>query len=69
MKLVWAEGALYTIISMATPWSLFLASDHEISTRSLCCIAVGSIIAGATAAKAFLSQSFANYQSDPPPHV
>ncbi len=66
------QGALYTAIAAFTPWGTYLASDAAITWRSISCITVGSIIAGATALKAFLSTTFSESHasdSEKPPSV
>lgn len=59
MKLdsVTLNGALYTVIAALTPVGSFLASEQPITTRAIVAITVASIIAGATALKAFISTS------------
>lgn len=51
------NGALYAGIAALTPVAAFLASQQPITTRTICAISVASIIAGATALKAFISTS------------
>ena len=55
-RLIVLEGFLYVVIAAAPPWAEFLVSDRAIDERSLSAVGVISLIAGATALKAFLSQ-------------
>jgi hypothetical protein len=56
-KLQVLEGGLYTLIGALTPVSISLASNSELTTRGIVCLVIGSIVAGATALKAWLSKS------------
>lgn len=51
------QGALYTGIAALTPVSTQLASNAPLTGRSITCLVIGALIAGATALKAFLSTS------------
>jgi hypothetical protein len=64
-KLTLANGACYTLIAAATPWAQFLGSSQEVSARMLAATAIASIVAGATAFKAFLSTSVADVRNSP----
>ena len=57
MKMILLQGGLYTLIAALTPVAGLLAGDQPLTTRSLICLVIGSIIAGANALKAFLSTS------------
>lgn len=57
MKLVILNGSIYALIAAATPWAQFLGSTQEVTNRMIAATAVASIVAGATALKAFLSTS------------
>lgn len=59
-KLVLLNAACYALIAAATPWAQFLGSSQEISDRMIAATSVASIVAGATALKAFLSTSVAD---------
>jgi len=66
-KLLFLQGALYTGIATLTPWVTYLAAtDNPITWRSLACCSVGSIVAGATALKAFLSTTFSDSPASDP---
>jgi carbon starvation protein CstA len=69
-KLLILQGGLYTIIAALTPVPVFLAGSEPITTRALWGLVVSSLLAGATALKAFLSTNFAESkesQPDAPP--
>lgn len=66
MNSVTLNGALYTVIAALTPVASFLASEQVITTRAVVAIAVASIIAGATALKAFISTSNQQPPNDQP---
>lgn len=61
-RMIIANGACYTLIAAATPWAQFLGSTQDISGRMLAATAIASLVAGATAFKAFLSTSVADTQ-------
>jgi hypothetical protein len=52
-----AEGALYGIISGGTPWVALLEGEKDLTYRLIGAASVASIIAAATAIKAFMSQA------------
>ncbi len=59
-RMLWIQGALYTIIAMLMPVSTFLAGDSEATPRAISAVVVFAIISGATALKAFLSTTFSD---------
>lgn len=59
-KLLVLQAALYTGIAALTPLTTALSSDTPLTPRYIICLAIGSIIAGATALKAFLSTNFSD---------
>lgn len=65
-RLIFFEGLLYVIISSGAPWAEFLHSDRPVTERALIAVTVVSVIAGATALKAFLSQNTSNTTPPPP---
>jgi hypothetical protein len=61
---LYLEGALYTIIALAIPFSGMLESHDPISPRMIVAVSVASLIAGCNALKAFLSTSFSRATGD-----
>jgi hypothetical protein len=59
-KVMIFQGALYTVIAALTPVVTMLTSSIELTSRSITCLCIGSIVAGATALKAFLSTTFSD---------
>lgn len=55
-SIVWRR-ALYAFISGATPFAVFLTSEEPITVRKLSAVLLGSLIAAATADRAFLDPS------------
>jgi hypothetical protein len=64
MKTLYLEGSLYTFVALGTPIAALLASDQPLSGRAIAAVAVGSLVAGANALKAFLSTSYSRATGD-----
>ncbi len=64
MKPVYVEGALYTIIAVATPIAALLSGNQPITGRTITAVSIGALIAGCTALKAFLSTSYSRATGD-----
>jgi hypothetical protein len=55
--IIFIEGMLYMIISAGPVWAVLMDSDKPLTERAITATSVASIVAAATALKAFLSQS------------
>jgi hypothetical protein len=61
------DGALYTGIAALTPVYAVVVSTMELTARAIVGLVIGSLIAGGTALKAFLSKSKPNPPDQQPP--
>jgi ACR3 family arsenite efflux pump ArsB len=64
IKSLYVEGGLYTVIAMGAPWLELLRGDADLTGRSVAATAIASLVAGATALKAFLSTSYSRATGD-----
>lgn len=67
MNQLWLQGALYTGIAALTPVYAAIVSDMTMTWRNMLGITIGSLIAGMTALKAFLSTTFSDSNAAQPP--
>lgn len=65
-RLLVFQAGLYTVIAALTPATTTLASNVELTPRAVSCLVISSIIAGATALKAFLSTTFSESAASTP---
>jgi hypothetical protein len=65
-KLLFVQGGLYVLIGTLTPIPVALASNIELTGRVITGLVISSILAGATALKAFLSTNFAESKASEP---
>lgn len=65
-KLLVLQGGLYTVLGALPPVAAVLASNAELTARSIICLIISGIIGGATALKAFLSTNFAESKESKP---
>jgi hypothetical protein len=63
-KILILQALLYTTIGALTPTITVLAGDTPLTSRSIIALVVVSIVAGATALKAFLSTAFSDEQKN-----
>lgn len=59
-KLLFVQGALFTIIGALTPVIAVLSSDTALTQRTIAVLVISGLVSGATALKAFLSTTFAD---------
>jgi len=62
--IILTEGLLYMVISAGPVWAVLLDSDKPLTQRAITATSVASIVAAATALKAFLSQAMAKNNTD-----
>jgi hypothetical protein len=66
---IFVEGMLYMIIAAGPTWAVLLDSDKPLTERAVTATFVASLVAAATALKAFLSQSVLNHKPDEKPDL
>jgi hypothetical protein len=64
---IFVEGMLYMIIAAGPTWAVLLDSDKPLTERAVMATFIASLVAAATALKAFLSQAISNQKPDEKP--